>query len=125
MESTWKASGWLPLDYANAVHAPDTYGAVLVANAKQEPLLVTHGVIRQEVWRILDDPLARANGVASFRYVETLFDTKAEKLAHEMYERWGTIKGRPVRWRYFAVPDTPAAASPDSAKTLPSDSETR
>jgi len=100
--SPQETSAWQPLSHVAAACAPDTYGVVLVADARRELILVTHGVIREEAWRILNDPLAKANGAAYFRYTVTLFDKEAQRAAEEMFrESEGSGKTR-LRWRTFA-----------------------
>ncbi len=107
-ESRWVATGWIPLDYASAVRAPRSFGAVLIGDGREEPLLVTHGVIREELWRILADPLSQAHEATFFRYVETPLAASAETLAREMFDRWSVLRKSRVRWREFAPLDGPS-----------------
>jgi len=111
-----EASSWEPLGYSTVIHAPDTYGVVVVANSRREPILVTHGVIRDELWRIVNDPLARSHDAAFFRFIVTLVDEKARALAEKMFQEASEGGGTGLRWRYFPSPEPPADVPRTSTK---------
>ncbi|HEY7587608.1 MAG TPA: hypothetical protein VIB49_02515 [Thermoplasmata archaeon] len=98
-----RPSPWQSLSYNDVLHAPHTYGVVVVADARQEPLLVSPGVIREELWRLVNDPLAKAHGASFFCFYETLVDSKAEHLADQI-SRESTQEGRRLFWRHFPTP---------------------
>ncbi len=97
----WTASAWRPLVYEDIVRAPDTYGVVLLGNSRQEFLLVTHGSIRQETWRLFSDPLTKAHDAAFYRFVETMTDRKAEHLARMALRELKRTMAKGVHWMDF------------------------
>src|SRR3972149_7928915 len=99
--SSERTSPWRPLDISTALRTPDSFGVGLVAHNRKEPLLVTHGVIRSEVSRILYDPLARANGAAYFQYIVTQLDEEARRLADKMFRQSAVEGGPRLQWREF------------------------
>lgn len=103
-ERRWSASPWLPLVYEQVIHSPDTYGVVILGDAHRDALLVTHGVIREEMWRFHRSPRIAAQGAAYFRYIETLREREAELLA--VLVRDGLVKntGHDVAWKDFPPP---------------------
>lgn len=96
------ASPWQPLDYHDVLHAPDVYGVVLVADRHQEPLLVAAGVIREELWRLANDPLGKFHGATYFRFVITEAQAQALALAEALAET--ADGGHRLFWRHFPSP---------------------
>lgn len=113
----WTASPWRPLVYEDVVRAPDTYGVVVIGNSRQESILVTHGDIRQEVWRLFNDPRSKANDAAFYRYIETMVDRRAERLARVALRELKRTTPSPVHWKDFPVPP-PSVSSLDSSGGL-------
>ncbi len=99
------ASPWQPLSYADVLHTPDTFGVAVIGNASQEPLLVAAGVIREELWRLVNDPLARIHGASFFRFYVTLAHQEADRLADELLRVTESEEGRRLFWRHFPAPD--------------------
>lgn len=96
------ASPWQPLDYYDVLDAPEAYGVVLVADRHQEPLLVAPGVIREELWRLANDPLGKFHGAAYFRFVITEAPPQAQVLAETLAQT--ADGGRRLFWRHFPSP---------------------
>lgn len=114
----WTASPWRPLVYEDVVHAPDTYGVVVIGNSQRESILVTYGAIRQEAWRLLNDPRSKANDAAFYRYIETMVDRRAEHLARVALKELERTAPSPVHWKDFPVPPprpVPPSEPPRSA----------
>lgn len=99
------ASPWQPLIYKDVLHAPDAYGVTVIGNSRQEPVLVTPGVIRDELWRLVNDPLSKVHDAVYFRFYVTVLNTEAQKLADELLRVAGQEDDRRVFWRYFPAPD--------------------
>lgn len=100
-ERHWSASSWLPLDYAEVVRTPDTFGVVILGDARKDPLLVSHGSIREELWRLHRSPRIAAQGPVRFRYIETLLEHEAELLAIIVREELVRASGHEVVWKEF------------------------
>lgn len=98
------ASPWQPLSYADVLHTPDTFGVAVIGNARQEPLLVAAGVIREELWRLVNDPLARIHGASFFRFYVTLAHQDADVLADTLVRQAEGAEGRRLFWRHFPGP---------------------
>ncbi len=81
---------WQSLDYENVVRAPDTYGVCVIANSREEPILVADGVIRELLWRLLNDAAARAKGASCFAVHVTLLESDAKNLAGELRRKYPT-----------------------------------
>lgn len=112
-ERHWSASSWLPLVYAEVVRAPDTFGVVIVSDAHRDPILVSHGPIRNELWRLHSSPRIAARGAVQFRYIETLLEREAELLAVIVREELAKSVGHEVVWRDLPSPAvTPAPLGP-------------
>lgn len=117
-ERQWSASSWLPLAYADVVRSPDTYGVVILGDGHKDPVLVTHGSIREELWRFHRSPRIAAQGVVHFRYVETLLAGDAELLAVIIRDELTRSAGHEIAWRDF--PPSPALSMAAAAKDQPS-----
>lgn len=102
-EPRWKGTPLQPLNTTSAARLPDTYGVVVVANSRREPILVTHGVLRQEVWRVLTDPLSKSNDAAFFQICETDHEPEAERLAEEIFLDADSLVPGLIHWRFFPV----------------------
>jgi hypothetical protein len=100
-ERHWSASSWLPLDYAEVVRSPDTYGVVILSDSHRDPLLVSHGSIRNELWRLHRSPRIAAQGPVQFRYIETLLEREAELLAVIVHEELKKSAGHDIVWKEF------------------------
>ncbi len=114
----WTASSWLPLVYEDVVRAPDTYGVVVIGNSRRDSILVTHGAIRQEVWRLLNDPRSKANDASFYRYIETMVDRRAEHLAKIALRELTRTAPFPVHWKDFPEPPPASVPSSESARTF-------
>lgn len=111
----WAASPWRSLVYEEIVVSPITYGVVILGSAQHEPVLVTHGPIREEAWRLFRDPRSKAHGVLFYRYVETMIDREAERLARVIRQELERTSGRNLDWREFpeaAAPTVPVSDLP-------------
>ncbi len=102
----WSASPWLPLVYEEVVRTPDTYGVVVLGDAHEDPLLVSHGSIREEMWRFHRSPRIAAQGALHFRYIATVLEREAELLAVIVRDQLSRTAGHEVAWRDF--PPLPA-----------------
>lgn len=111
----WTASAWRPLVYEDIIRAPDTYGVVLLGNSRQEFLLVTHGSIRQESWRLFNDPRSKAHDATCYRFVEAMTDRKAEHLARMALRELKRTTAKCVHWVDFPASASPEVASPDGS----------
>ena len=65
---------WQSLDYENVVRVPDTYGVCVIANSRDEPILVADGVIREMLWKVLNDAAAKAKGASCSAVHVTLLE---------------------------------------------------
>lgn len=113
-ERHWSASPWLPFVYAEIVRSPDTYGVVILGDKDRDPRLVAFGVIREELWRIHRSPRAAANGMAYFRYVETLLQGEAARLATIVRDELTKTAGHPLAWKDLPALLTGDTPSPES-----------
>jgi hypothetical protein len=111
-ERHWSASPWLPFVYAEIVRSPDTYGVVILGDKDRDPHLVAFGVIREELWRVHRSPRSAASGMVYFRYVETLLEGEAGRLASIVLDELTKTAGHPIAWKEFPAPLS-GAASPD------------
>lgn len=100
-ERHWSASSWLPLDYAEVVRSPDTFGVIILGDSHKDPILVSHGSIRNELWRLHRSPRIAAQGPVQFRYIETLLEREAELLAVIVREELVKAAGHEVVWKEF------------------------
>ncbi len=106
----WSASSWVPLVYEEVVRTPDTYGVVILGDAHEDPLLVSHGSIREEMWRFHRSPRIAAHGVLHFRYIVTILEHEAELLAVIVRDQLSRTAGHEIAWRDF--PPLPAGTLP-------------
>ncbi len=111
-ERRWSASPWCPLTYADVVRSPDTYGVVILGDGHQVPVLVSHGAIREELWRFHRSPRVAASGVGFFRYIETLLQREAELLAVIVHEELSRSEGQSLAWMEFPAPPGLVAENP-------------
>lgn len=100
-ERQWSASPWLPLVYAEVVRSPATFGVVILGDRGQDPILVSHGTIREELWRLHRSPRIAAQGVVQFRYIETLLEREAELLAVIVSEQLKKTADHDIAWKDF------------------------
>ncbi len=100
----WTATPWLPIGDAEIVRSPDTYGVVILGDKDQDPRLVAFGVIREELWRVHRSPRSAASGMVYFRYVETLLEGEAGRLATIILDELTRTAGHPVAWKEFPEP---------------------
>jgi hypothetical protein len=114
-ERAWNASPWLPFVYTEVVHTPESYGVVILGDKDRDPLLVTHGVIRDEMWKFHHSPRSAANGALFFRYVETTLQSEAERLARIVQEELAKLADHPIVWGDF--PALPSSAAPETGVT--------
>ncbi len=115
-EPAWKASSWLPFVYAEIVRSPETYGVVILGDKDRDPLLVAHGVIRDEIWKLHHSPRSAASGAVLFRYVQTLLQGEAERLARIVQAELERTAGHAILWGDF--PGPPSIESPGAGVTL-------
>jgi hypothetical protein len=108
-ERHWSASPWLPLDYAEVVRSPDTFGVVILGDSHRDPLLVSHGSIRNELWRLHRNPRIAAQGSVQFRYIETLLEREAELLAVIVRDELAKSAGHDIVWQ--DLPQSPVVAA--------------
>ncbi len=111
-ERHWSASPWLSFVYAEILRSPDTYGVVIFGDKDRDPRLVAFGMIREELWRVHRSPRSAASGMVYFRYVETLLEDDAGRLATIVLGELTRTVGHPVAWREFPAPLT-GEPSPD------------
>lgn len=107
-ERHWSASSWLPLDYAEVTRSPDTFGVVILGDSHKDPVLVSHGSIREELWRLHRSPRIAARGPVQFRFIETLLEHEAELLAVIVREELVRTAGHDILWKDF--PPSPVVA---------------
>ncbi len=112
-DPSWKASPWLPFVYAEVVRSPETYGVVILADKDHDPMLVAHGVIRDEIWKLHHSPRSAASGAVFFRFIETVLETESERLARIVQERLAQVAGHPIVWEDF--PSLPASDVPEAS----------
>ncbi len=105
-ERQWSASPWFPLAYAEVARSPDTYGVVILSDARRDPILVGHGSIRDELWRFHRSPRTAAQGAVHFRFIATLLEHEAELLAVIVREELAKTTGHEILWKDF--PPSPA-----------------
>lgn len=103
-ERHWSASSWLPLDYPEVVRSPETFGVIILGDSRKDPILVSHGSIRNELWRLHRSPRVAAQGSVQFRYIETLLEHEAELLAVIVREELVKTAGHDVIWKDFPPP---------------------
>ncbi len=106
-ERRWSASPWLSLVYGEVVRSPDTYGVVILGDKGSDPLLVSYGSIRAELWRFHRSPRIAAQGAVQFRYIETLLEREAELLAVIVCDELKKSTGHGIAWKDF--PPSPLA----------------
>ncbi len=106
-EPAWRASPWYPFVYAEVARSPECYGVVILGDKDRDPLLVAHGVIRDEMWKLHHSPHSAASGALFFRYVETIHEAQSERLARIVPRELTTTAGHPREWGDF--PSPPAA----------------
>jgi len=109
----------LPLVYAEVVRSPDTYGVVILGDPHQDPILVSHGPIREELWRFHRSPRLAAQGAAHFRYIETLLEHEAELLAVIVRDELTKRTGHDVAWKDFPPSPVLALSSSESNDRVP------
>ncbi len=112
-ERHWSASSWLPLGYAEVVRSPETFGVIILGDSHRDPLLVSHGSIREELWRLHRSPRIAAQGAVQFRYIETLLEREAELLAVIVREELVKSTGHDIVWKELPPPPAVSAASSD------------
>lgn len=100
----WSASPWMPFVYTEIVHSPGTYGVVILADKDRDPRLVAFGVIREELWRAHRSPRSAASGMEYFRYVETLLESEAARLAAIIRDELTKTVGHPIAWKELPAP---------------------
>lgn len=111
-EPEWKASPWLAFVYPEVVRSPETYGVVILGDKDRDPLLVAHGLIRDEMWKLHHSPRSAASGAVFFRYIETVLPQEAERLARIVQGELSRTAGHPIVWGDFpAVPAADAAGA--------------
>ncbi len=103
-EPAWRASPWFPFVYPEVVRSPEHYGVVILGDKDRDPLLVAHGVIRDEMWKLHHSPASAASGALFFRYVETIHAGQAERLARIVQEELTRTAGHPIEWGDFPSP---------------------
>lgn len=113
----WSASSWLPLVYKEVVRAPDTYGVVILGDPHHDPILVSPGLIRGELWRFHRSPRIAASGTVHFRYIETLLEREAELLAVIVRDELTKSAGHPIAWKDFPPPLTLSTSGSGSASS--------
>ncbi len=116
-EPAWHASPWQPFVYAEVVRSPESYGVVILGDKDRDPLLVAHGVIRDEMWKLHHSPQSAASGALFFRYVETVLEREAERLARIVREELTKTSGHPIVWGDF--PSPPAESVPTATLRSP------
>lgn len=101
---TWTASRWLPFLYPEIAASPESYGVIILGDRNRDPLLVAHGMIRDELWGFYHSPRSAASGAVFFRYVETSIPDQAEHLARIVQDELEKTTGHPVIWKDFPSP---------------------
>lgn len=118
-ERHWSASPWQPFLYAEILRSPDSYGVVIFGDKDRDPRLVAFGMIREELWRVHRSPRSAASGMVYFRYVETLLEAEAGRLATIVLGELARTVGHPVAWRELPAPLTGEAAPDGHASAEP------
>ena len=113
----WTASSWRSLVYPEVVQAPHSPGVVILGDAHREPLLVTCGIVHQEVWRLFNDARCAERGAAFYRFVETRDDAAAKRLGEIVLRSLRHAHGDGIAWKDFPAPPS-FASSPDAAQDL-------
>ncbi len=103
-EPAWTASRWLPFLYPEIASSPEAFGVVILGDKDRDPLLVAHGVIRDELWSFYHSPRSAASGAVFFRYVETTIREEAERLARIVQDELTKTTGHPIIWEDFPSP---------------------
>ena len=111
----WSASPWFPLAYAEVIRSPDTYGVVVLGDARRDPILVGYGSIREELWRFHRSPRTAAQGAVYFRFIATLLEHEAELLAVIVRDELVNRTGHEILWRDFPPPPALTLAGPDKS----------
>ena len=88
---TSKDEGWHPLDRDHVLTSPDAFGVCEIANSKGERILLVHGVIREELVRVLEDPRAPAHDARTFRAHVVLTDRQARDLAGDILRAYDEL----------------------------------
>jgi hypothetical protein len=112
-EPEWHASPWLPFVYAEVIRTPESYGVVILGDKDRDPVLVAHGVIRDEIWKFHHSPRSAANGAQFFRYVETIHESDSERLARIVQAELVKTAGHPIIWGDF--PALRSSPEPEAA----------
>ncbi|HII40325.1 MAG TPA: hypothetical protein HA326_03810 [Thermoplasmata archaeon] len=107
----------MPFVYMEIVRSPDTYGVVILADKDRDPRLVAFGVIREELWRMHRSPRSAASGVEFFRYVETILEGEAERLASIVRDELAKASGHAVAWKELPAPLSSPASRSESASS--------
>ncbi len=118
-ERRWSASPWLSLVYAEVVRSPDTYGVLILGDKACDPLLVSHGSIRAELWRFHRSPRLAAQGAVQFRYIETLLEREAELLAVIVCDELKKSTKHDIAWKDFPPSPLVALSAPESEDRAP------
>ncbi len=84
---------------------------IILGDAERDPMLVSHGSIRDELWRLHRSPRIAARGPVQFRYIETLLEREAEMLAVIVRDELAKATGHDIVWREFAPPPAVSASS--------------
>lgn len=103
-EAQWAASEWFPLIPAEVARSPETYGVVILGDTHRDPLLVSHGPIREILRRFHRSPRAAAHGAACFKFIETLLEREAELLAVIVRQELAQTTHQVVAWMDFPPP---------------------
>ncbi len=112
-EAQWAASEWFPLIPAEVARSPETYGVVILGDTHRDPLLVSHGPIREILRRFHRSPRAAAHGAACFKFIETLLEREAELLAVIVRDELVKSTGHPIAWREIPGPMLTLSSEPD------------
>lgn len=100
-ERRWTASPWLPLVRAEIVRSPATQGVVILADERRDPILVTSGIIRDELWRIHRSPRATANRADFFRYIELGDGAASQRLSRTILKELTRTTGHGIARKDF------------------------
>ncbi len=118
-ERQWSASPWVPLAYGEVTRSPDTYGVVILGDDRRDPILVTHGSIREELWRLHRSPRTAARGAVYFRFIATLLEHEAELLAVIVRDELAKSTGHEILWKEFPPPPALTLVRPDGHSPAP------
>ncbi len=105
--------------YEQVVRSPDTYGVVILGDEAGDPLLVTHGSIQAELWRLHRSPRIAAQGVVQFRYIETLLEREAELLAVIVCDELKKTTHHDIAWKDFPPSPIFAVSASESENRAP------